>query len=722
LIAEKEGRDCLRDQSVLRLLHRELDREEDEGIHAHLANCADCRRMIAEASRLLFIDEEGIPETRLELHPQLPDQDVPSPPDDPAWLPPELDPGTRVSRYVIGELIGAGTGGTVYRAHDPQLGRQVALKLVRPRCDRLTRQRGEAQALAKLSHPNVVSVYDAGEFEDQVFVVMELVSGTSAHDWLKQRRRAWSEVVAVFVDAGRGLAASHAAGLVHRDFKPDNVIVGADGRARVTDFGLAVDEGSDVKPRRLAGTPAYMAPEQFRGRPADARTDQFSFCVALYRALYAQAPFGDRADQIDFVAFAREVISGSPRPAPEGTDVPPELDRLIRRGLLADPDRRFPSMTALLDEIERLLAGEGADEPGRRTPLRQGAAWLVPLGLIALVFVAGLRNRAERHAALAVAGSCGNGVVEPGEECDDGNTADNDACLSNCRFAACGDGRVRARVEECDDGNQKNGDGCSSRCLRCTNGDERLMWEQNGRCYTRHDRAVSWPEAVATCQALGAHLLTYNVWAELKAVYDHLLHAHPATYWIGLSDRDSPGDYGWVTGEPANPLLRWASVPPPPGMCVSHDGSRNIDVPFKPWIVEDCDDRHGFVCEKEEARVWSARNHAYLLLPRAARFQDAEAACQRMGAHLVTVASAEENAFVGSQFFGALWLGAKAATTAMDFRWITGERFDVQLFAPGDPDRRTVPNCLVLGEDRRWHDRECDGGGGAPYAVVCEVE
>jgi len=100
----------------------------------------------------------------------------------------------------------------------------------------------------------------------------------------------------------------------------------------------------------------------------------------------------------------------------------------------------------------------------------------------------------------------------------------------------------------------------------------------------------------------------------------------------------------------------------------------------------------------------------------------AQAACQRVGAHLVTVSSAEENAFVGSQFFGALWLGATAASTAIDFRWITGEPFDVQLFSPGDPDRRTLPNCLVLGEDRRWHDRACDGSGGGPYAVVCEVE
>jgi len=216
--------------------------------------------------------------------------------------------------------------------------------------------------------------------------------------------------------------------------------------------------------------------------------------------------------------------------------------------------------------------------------------------------------------------------------------------------------------------------------------------------------------------------LTFNVWAEVRAVQDNLLRQRPAEYWIGLGDRDSPGEYGWVTGEPANPLLRWATVPPPPGMCVSHDASRDIVVPIKPWAAEDCSKRHAFVCEKEEARVWTARNHAYRLLPRAAHFEDAEAACRRVGAHLVTIASAEENAFVGSQFFGALWLGAKAGNTPTDFRWITGEPFDVQLFSPGDPDRRVLPNCLVLGEERRWHDRNCDGSGGGPYAVVCEVE
>jgi serine/threonine protein kinase len=201
------------------------------------------------------------------------------------------------------DRIGAGGMGVVYAAYDPELDRRVALKLLRPDrfgsdADRLRLLR-EAQALARLADPHVVSVYDTGTFGDRVFVAVELVEGETLRQWLGGLRaapRSWREVLARFLPAGRGLAAAHAAGLVHRDFKPENVLLGRDGRVRVADFGLA--EAAPEPGGKLAalpaewglvlGTPAYMAPEQLRGIAVDARSDQFSFCVALFEALYGR--------------------------------------------------------------------------------------------------------------------------------------------------------------------------------------------------------------------------------------------------------------------------------------------------------------------------------------------------------------------------------------------------------------------------------------------------
>ncbi len=223
-----------------------------------------------------------------------------------------LERGAAVGRYVILDRIGAGGMGVVYAAYDPELDRRVALKLLRtdrfaaPGHLRLLR---EAKALARLTHPNVVAVHDAGTFGDQVFVAMELVEGETLRQWLEAGARSWREVLDRLLAAGRGLAAAHAAGLVHRDFKPENVLLGRDGRVRVVDFGLAKaladaaeepaapDSGGELASPltewgAVLGTPAYMAPEQIRGIAADARSDQFSFCVALYEALYGERPFG----------------------------------------------------------------------------------------------------------------------------------------------------------------------------------------------------------------------------------------------------------------------------------------------------------------------------------------------------------------------------------------------------------------------------------------------
>jgi tetratricopeptide (TPR) repeat protein/predicted Ser/Thr protein kinase len=305
-------------------------------------------------------------------------------------------PGDRLGRYVIVSTAGQGGMSVVYLAFDPELDRKVAVKLMRIGSlgtqgkQRLQR---EAQALARLSHPNVVPVYDVGTVRDQAFVAMEYVEGQTLKRWLKQPRR-WREVLAVMVDAGRGLAAAHAAGLVHRDFKPDNVLIGNDGRVRVLDFGLARPvedlDGSNPSERtpderppagspssgsgesarvgqvtradQVIGTPAYMAPEQVANGATDERADQFSFCVTLYEALYKQKPF-DHTETLSadaLMTIAEKRSTGPVRhlaKAPSTPGVPGWIYKVVMRGLAVDPIHRFPSMDELLRE---LLADPGA--------------------------------------------------------------------------------------------------------------------------------------------------------------------------------------------------------------------------------------------------------------------------------------------------------------------------------------------------------------------------
>ncbi|HEY7375739.1 MAG TPA: serine/threonine-protein kinase, partial [Polyangia bacterium] len=233
-----------------------------------------------------------------------------------------LDPGARIGRYLIIERVGAGAMGVVYGAYDPELDRKIAVKLLKggdagPEDAARARLLREAKAMARLAHPNVIAVYDVGIFDGQIFLAMEFLSAGTLRSWLADRPRGWREVLDVFVAAGRGLAAAHAAGLVHRDFKPDNVLLDKEGRPRVVDFGLARDaagapaddHGGETHARAAAettsgthlgtltrkgaimGTPAYMAPEQITGEATDARTDQFSFCVTLWEALHGERPF-----------------------------------------------------------------------------------------------------------------------------------------------------------------------------------------------------------------------------------------------------------------------------------------------------------------------------------------------------------------------------------------------------------------------------------------------
>ncbi len=278
-------------------------------------------------------------------------------------------PGDHLGPYVVEGTLGAGAMGVVYRALDPERGDRVAVKLLHRW--RAETERGEddwllneAGALARLSHPNVVAVLGVGTFDDRPFLAMELVEGTTLGQWL-ERPRKWWEIVPVIRDAARGLAAVHDANLVHGDFKPDNLMVGDDGRARVMDFGLARSvlgpEGNlgrvsvnreGVSRHRPIGTPAYMAPEQLAGRRAEARSDQFACCVTLYEALYGERPFAGRTP----AELAYHVMRGERRPLPAGSDVPAWLNTVIGRGLALVGAARWPSMASLADALEQGLA------------------------------------------------------------------------------------------------------------------------------------------------------------------------------------------------------------------------------------------------------------------------------------------------------------------------------------------------------------------------------
>jgi serine/threonine protein kinase len=258
--------------------------------------------------------------------------------------------------------------GSVYAAKDPELGRRVAIKLLHPHlADMQVRLLREGQAIARLRHPNVVTIHDIGTHEGSMWIAMELVAGTTLRAWLATPRP-WRETLDVFIAAGRGLAAAHAAGLVHRDFKPDNVLLGTDGSIVVTDFGLArtasltSDESAsrETAPQLVdvtqsgafVGTPAYMSPEQFRGDVVDARSDQFSFCVALFEALYGKRPFGGST----LAAIQHAVLDEPIAPVPTDSAVPPRIHAAIIRGLSRPSGERFGSMEALLDPLGAALA------------------------------------------------------------------------------------------------------------------------------------------------------------------------------------------------------------------------------------------------------------------------------------------------------------------------------------------------------------------------------
>jgi len=284
----------------------------------------------------------------------------------------------RIGRFTVLDTLGAGGMGVVYAAYDDVLDRKVAVKVLRGAATEQARERmlREARAMARLVHPNIVAVHEVGEHAEQVFLAMEFVRGRSLDRWIHEgdRPHPWREVVEVFRLAGRGLAAAHGAGLVHRDFKPHNVILGDDGAVKVLDFGLAFPtersepeiRGEAASPKSgpeaelssvraltrtgaLVGTPAYMSPEQLRAEPATAASDQFAFCVSLFEALHGQRPFaGQRLEQL-----VASVFEGNVRDPPVASTVPAWVRAIVRRGLSLEPRDRFESLSALLHALDR---------------------------------------------------------------------------------------------------------------------------------------------------------------------------------------------------------------------------------------------------------------------------------------------------------------------------------------------------------------------------------
>jgi eukaryotic-like serine/threonine-protein kinase len=370
----------LDESTIARFIERRLPEDEVHRLQHHLDDCEDCRSILASLAKLSIM--------------RLADGST-----QPAYASPSggvRGRGDRIDRYVVLDLVGAGAMGAVYAAFDPDLDRKVAVKLLHARVpDGDTRMLREAQALARVAHPNVIGVHDVGTYDGHVFIAMEYVAGTTFRAWVEGRKRSWQDIVARGVEAARGLAAAHAAGLVHRDVKPDNILVHDRGVARIGDFGLASSTGEvperdplvsskstfDVQltaPNTIIGTPAYMAPEQLAGRAASARSDQFGFCVTLYEALYGTRPYPGAT--IEEIVQAME--TGKVAAPVHDRGVPKRVRTALVRGLAVDPAARFPTTDDLVDELAH-------------QPLSRRRIAAVGLGAVAIVGLTAATMRAS---------------------------------------------------------------------------------------------------------------------------------------------------------------------------------------------------------------------------------------------------------------------------------------------------------------------------------------
>jgi len=420
---------CLKAHEVELFNRGQLPAERRQRIVEHLAGCQRCQALLTGSSQRAQrpssssrpVDNPTQPQ-RVRVRPSTQSLPVPDhseaptqggalpPPEEPA--PPAsvgFAPGVRIGRYVIDRVLGQGGMGAVYLAHDPELDRRVAIKLLHPALsanpENRTRLLREAQAMARVHHSHVVTVHDVVTWEGQLFVAMEYVEGTTLREWMRTRR-SLHQILELFRKAGEGLGAAHAAGLIHRDFKPGNVLIGVDGSVQVSDFGLArsADAAAEAEPAApeavvpappaallrqeltqtglLMGTLGYMAPEQMLLKPIDARSDQFSFCVTLYEALYGVRPFQGK----DATTLVQAIYDRKLQPPVSRLRVPAWVHEVVLRGLSPLPEDRFPSMEALLAALrQHPEEDESSRARIRRRMLRGVALGMLATGLVAAV-------------------------------------------------------------------------------------------------------------------------------------------------------------------------------------------------------------------------------------------------------------------------------------------------------------------------------------------------
>ncbi len=355
---------CLDDDVIGGYLDGGLPEDEIHALESHLAGCESCRQHVSNLAKLphSLIGEAAADTDRpgtatLEAALALDDQAL---------------PGTRVGRYVIQRTIGSGGMGVVWLAHDPELDRDVALKVLHPElwstagAEGRARLKREARAMARLTHPNIVAVYDVAMHGKQLVVAMEYVDGTTLDAWCRASRPSWRATLAACIVAGKGLAAAHAGGIIHRDFKPQNILRGRDGRVVVTDFGLArwnaahvPEEFAAARGRDLGanltqtgtvmGTPPYMAPEQLTQGASDEQSDQWSYCATTYRLLYGEPAFAGTS----VTELTEAIKAGKIAEPPARTEIPAWVRQVLLRGMRVDPAERHGSMTELLAALAK---------------------------------------------------------------------------------------------------------------------------------------------------------------------------------------------------------------------------------------------------------------------------------------------------------------------------------------------------------------------------------
>ncbi len=396
---------------------RTLGPEERVACEGHLDGCVVCLSAVTEMARSLASESGALPELPAPGEPALPHEES----------------GTVFGRYTILEVLGRGGMGTVYLAHDRKLDRDVALKVLlgtgqdHEAAARLAR---EARLMARLAHPNIVTVYDTGEVDGRAYISMELVAGQTLAVWLQSEPRSLDAILEVFRTAGDALAAAHAGGIVHRDFKPENVLLDGSGRVAVTDFGLAsgnlterplfaglyragssAEETNITRTGALLGTPRYMSAEQHRGAPAGPASDQFSFAVALFEAVYRQSPFtGEKLED-----RRQAVMAGRLATLPDHTrrGVPAWLHAVLMQALSRDPAARFADMDCLVLALY-------PPQRKRRAIVRPGfvvafaAALLTALGAFAMGLGGGSSSGSTALSAVGGAAGAGAGVGQGG--------------------------------------------------------------------------------------------------------------------------------------------------------------------------------------------------------------------------------------------------------------------------------------------------------------------